>query len=71
MNISDKQIVCHCGTSTERKIISKKIPVGKQNVPLKNVEADVCPNCGEIYFDGKMILDISKKIKEKEILKAA
>ncbi len=65
----NKPIVCYCGTLTERKKITRKVPIGQQDVLLENVDADICPNCGEIYFDGKMLLDVEKAVKKKSIEK--
>ena len=61
---------CDCGTTTERRVITTTVPIRRQKVTLQNVEADVCPNCGETYLDGNLILEASRKVKEQK-LKAA
>ena len=48
----------------EIKKISKKIPIGKQEVFLDDVDAKVCLKCGEIYLDGEMILALEAEIKK-------
>ena len=69
MKIMRKPIVCYCGTLTERKIITKKVPIGLQDILLENIPAEVCPGCGEIYFDGKMLLDFEKAVMKKSVQK--
>jgi YgiT-type zinc finger domain-containing protein len=64
MNTSTKNFVCDCGGEMEIKKISKKIPIGKQEVFLDDVDAKVCLKCGEIYLDGEMILALEAEIKK-------
>ena len=64
MNTSTKKFDCDCGGEMEIKKVSKKIPVGKQEVFLDDVDAKVCLKCGEIYFDGEMILALEAEIKK-------
>ena len=70
--MTKKAVVCYCGTQTIRKIITESIPMKGRTVVLEDVLADVCPNpnCGEIYFDGEMILDVEKQIRARENLAA-
>ena len=49
----------------ESRKVTKKIPVGKEEILLEDVEAEVCRKCGEIYFDGKLILALESEIKER------
>ena len=51
--------------------VTQKVPIGKQFVLLENVDAKVCQKCGEIYLDGKMILDIESQIEKNSTKKAA
>ncbi|HXH70733.1 MAG TPA: YgiT-type zinc finger protein [Pyrinomonadaceae bacterium] len=64
MNTSTKNFVCDCGGEMEIKKISKKIPIGKQEIFLDDVDAKICLKCGEIYFDGEMILALEAEIKK-------
>lgn len=61
---------CDCGTMTERRIMTTTVPIRRQKVTLQNVEVDVCPACGEIFLDGNLILEVSRKVKNQN-LKAA
>lgn len=51
--------------------ITKNVPIGKQMVLLENVDAKVCQKCGEIYLDGKMIIDIEKEMEKSSTKIAA
>ncbi len=55
---------------TERRIMTTTVPIRRQKVTLQNVEVDVCPACGEIFLDGNLILEVSRKVKNQN-LKAA
>lgn len=63
----NQKIICQCA---DEKILSqkvtKKIPIGKQEILLGNVDAKVCEKCGEIYFDGEMILALEAEIQKKQ-----
>ncbi|HEX8735090.1 MAG TPA: YgiT-type zinc finger protein [Pyrinomonadaceae bacterium] len=61
----NKEFICDCGGVMESKKVTKKIPFGKEEILLEDVDAKVCQKCAEIYFDGKMILAIESKIKER------
>jgi len=61
----NKEFICDCGGVMESRKVTKKIPIGKEEVFLENVDAKVCSECGEIYFDGEMILALESKIKER------
>jgi YgiT-type zinc finger domain-containing protein len=43
--------------------ITKTIRLAGQEVKVEDAPAHVCQECGEIYFDGKYILDLGKKIR--------
>ncbi len=65
MNTSSKKNICDCGGVMKSEKITRDVPIGKQYVLLENVDAKVCQKCGEIYLDGKMILDIESEIEKK------
>ncbi len=53
--------ICNC-SAVEIKVITTEIPIANQKVILENVEVKVCLDCGEIQFDGRMILALESKI---------
>ena len=61
----NKEFICDCGGVMESRKVTKKIPIGKEEILLEDVEAKVCRKCGEIYFDGKMILALESEIKKR------
>jgi len=50
----------------EKKIITTEIPLAKQKVLLENVEVSVCSDCGEIFFDGAMLLKLEAELLGKQ-----
>ncbi len=56
---------CNCTKQRQTKV-TKEIPLAGTRVLLENVTAWVCQDCGEIYFDGKMIDRIYRDLKEKK-----
>lgn len=63
----NQKIICQC--VDEKMLIQKiteKIPIGKQEILLENVDAKVCEKCGEIYFDGEMILALEGEMQKKQ-----
>jgi YgiT-type zinc finger domain-containing protein len=60
---------CYCGGTTQGRHITKTISLRGEKIPLENVLVRVCSDCGEIYFDGKMIDSLDRK-SEKNIDKA-
>jgi YgiT-type zinc finger domain-containing protein len=66
----NKEFICDCGGVMENRKVTKKIPTGKEEILLENVNAKVCQKCGEVYFVGKMIIALESKIKER-LLKVA
>lgn len=71
MNTLSKKNVCDCGGVMKSEKVTQNVPIGKQFVLLENVDAKVCQKCGEIYLDGKMILDIESQIEKNSTKKAA
>ena len=49
---------CSKGTTNFTHILNGKLVV------VKNVEANICNNCGEAYFDSDTVNYIQKKTKE-------
>jgi YgiT-type zinc finger domain-containing protein len=54
-----KYLNCKC-ENQKREKITKKIPIGGTIVLVENAPARVCQDCGEIYFDGKYLLELEK-----------
>jgi YgiT-type zinc finger domain-containing protein len=61
----NKKIICDCDGLMESRKVTKKIPIGKEEILLEDVDAKVCRKCGEIYLDGKMILALESEVKER------
>ena len=58
-------IDCYCKNFTSRKV-TKEIPIAGKKILVEDHLAKVCDDCGEIYFDGKFILDLEKQVKSRE-----
>ncbi len=71
MNTLNENFICGCGGKMKVEKITKNVPIGKQMVLLENVDAKVCQKCGEIYLDGKMIIDIEKEMEKSSTKIAA
>ena len=68
----NKHILCeHCGGETKTKLVDKTIFHKGKTVLVENIEAEVCENCGERYFNGKILLELEDKIESGEYRKAA
>ena len=68
----NKHFLCEkCGGETETKLVDKTIFHKGKNVLVENVEAEICADCGEKYFNGKMLLELEDKIESGEYRKAA
>ncbi len=68
----NKHIICeNCGGRTETKLVDKTIFHKGKIVLVENIEAEVCVDCGERYFNGKMLLELEDKIENGEYRKAA
>ncbi|CAN5488231.1 hypothetical protein BH10ACI1_BH10ACI1_06870 [soil metagenome] len=52
---------CSC-KNQKREKITKEIPLAGTKVLVKDAPARVCQDCGEIYFDGKYLLELEKKL---------
>ncbi len=56
-----KRSKCQCEKLVERKI-TNTIPLGGEMVKVEDAPARVCLDCGEIYFDGRYIVNLEKKL---------
>jgi YgiT-type zinc finger domain-containing protein len=57
---------CSCRNTKPAKV-TKEIRVAGTTVLVQDAPVNICQTCGEIYFDGKYIMELSKKIKKSEI----
>jgi YgiT-type zinc finger domain-containing protein len=60
-----KYLNCKC-ENQKRETVTKKIPIGGTIVLVENAPARVCQDCGEIYFDGKYLLELEKKLAQRK-----
>jgi len=56
-------IVCKTGT-TEEKIVNHSTVKDGYFINVKNVKAQVCNNCGEVYFEKEAALYIEQQVEE-------
>lgn len=52
---------CNCENCKSEKI-TKEIPIAGTRILVKDAPARVCQDCGAIYFDGRYILELEKKL---------
>ncbi len=58
----------NCGCENlKREKVTTKIPLGGTKVLVQDAPARVCQDCGEIYFDGKYIVALEKKVLKKQM----
>lgn len=57
---------CNC-EKTKREKITKEIPIGGTKILVQNAPAWVCQECGSIYFDGRYINALEKKVKKAQL----
>lgn len=55
---------CNCQKLSSQKL-DMEIPVAGQKVFVKDVPIRVCDDCGEIYVDGKFIINLERQVKRK------
>jgi YgiT-type zinc finger domain-containing protein len=55
----------NCGHLTESRIIRDTVRIRRQMVTIERMPVEVCPNCGERYYDGPFILELEKTLAEK------
>ncbi len=58
-----------CGTMTETKVTTRKIPrLGKMYEIT--FEGEVCPNCDNAYIPGKFAQEFEKSLKKQDLVAA-
>ena len=68
----NKHLICEkCGGETETKFVDKNIFHKGQNYFIENIKAEVCPDCGERYFNANVLLEIENRIEQGKYRKAA
>ena len=68
MNSLNKHLECeYCDGVTETKSVSRTFKRFGQDFRFENIKAEVCPKCGEIYFDGKILKEIEEKIRRQSL----
>ena len=68
MNSLNKHLECeYCDGVTETKSVSRTFKRFGQDFRFENIEAEVCPKCGEIYFDGQTLKEIEEKIRRQSL----
>lgn len=61
-----KHLLCEfCDGTTETKYISKTYKRERQEFTFHNVQVELCPKCGEIYWDGMILGQMEAEIKQK------
>lgn len=64
----NKHLECEfCDGVTETKSVNRTFKRFGREFDFENIEAEVCPKCGEIYFDGKMLKEIEEKIRRQAL----
>ncbi len=48
--------------------LSKTVPIAGRRIKVENVEAFVCEECGEVYFDGPTLLKLESKLLKQPAL---
>ena len=56
---------CNCKNQKPEKV-TKVIKIGGESVLVEDAPARVCQDCGEIYFEGRFLLDLEKQIESRE-----
>ena len=68
----NKHILCErCGGKTKTELVDKTIFHQGKSVLVENIEAEVCTDCGERYFNARVLLELEDKIESGEYRKAA
>ncbi len=66
MSNSNNHILCEfCDGTTETKYISETFKREGQEFTFHNVQVELCPKCGEIYWDGMILRQLEAEIKQK------
>jgi YgiT-type zinc finger domain-containing protein len=56
---------CNCENFVKRKI-TDTLPIAGQMVKVVDAPARVCKDCGEVYFEGRFLLDLEKQLTAGE-----
>ena len=56
---------CNCDNLVKRKV-TDTIPIAGRMVKVKDAPARVCQDCGEFHFEGRYLLNLERKIKNRE-----
>ncbi len=71
-NSTKKHFHCDfCESITQTKIINYTLKRFGREFLLKDIEAEVCPNCGNAYLFGKTLQEAEAKIKKEMALETA
>ncbi len=60
-----------CGGETEVQYVSYTFERFGVKFPYNDIKAEVCLNCGEMYYDGKTVNRIYDEIEQKLVKQAA
>ncbi|CAN5197260.1 hypothetical protein BH20ACI1_BH20ACI1_14630 [soil metagenome] len=55
---------CKC-EKMKREKVTQVIRIAKQDVLIENAPARVCQECGEIYIEGRFLLNLEKKLLKR------
>ena len=68
MKFLNKHLECEfCDGTTETRSVSRIFKRFGREFRFENIEAEICPKCGEIYFDGKTLKEIEEKIRRQAL----
>jgi YgiT-type zinc finger domain-containing protein len=68
----NKHLNCEkCGSETKTKLVDKNIFHKGQVYLIENIEAEICHDCGERYFNANVLLEIESQIENGKYRKAA
>ena len=57
-------MICEfCGAQTVKKKVTRQHWLGDKLYIIENVEAEVCPECGERYFHARTLDEIDRMLK--------
>lgn len=56
---------CKC-EKIKREKVTQVIRIAKQDVLIENAPARVCQDCGEIYLEGRFILNLEGKLLSEQ-----
>jgi YgiT-type zinc finger domain-containing protein len=67
MSFDVKPVIdCHrCGTIMEFHIMPDTVKIRGQLVTVEKMPVDICPNCGERYYNGPFIVELERAMAEQ------